>query len=64
MNSFLFWKSFLFVNSSTDDPSLLIHLEYEYNIKIREEFTLIENEIGEFLKQKRQNYEQIQKLIE
>ncbi len=47
-----------------DDASLLIHFESEYNIKIREEFALIENEIAEFLKQKRQNYEQIQKLIE
>ena len=53
---------FLF-DSSTNDTSILIHLEREYNLKIREEFDHIEHEISELLKQKRQNYEQIQKLI-
>jgi hypothetical protein len=39
-------------------------LEREYNLKIREEFDIIENEISELIKQKRQNYEQIQKMIQ
>jgi hypothetical protein len=46
-----------------DDPSIVIHFEREYNLKIREEFDIIEKEISELIKQKRQNYEKIQKLI-
>ncbi len=47
-----------------DESSLLIHFEREYNLKIREEFDIIENEITELIKQKRQNYQEIAKLIE
>lgn len=46
-------------SSSIDDGSLLIHLEREYNLKIREQFHLIENHISEYLREKRDNYEQI-----
>lgn len=46
-----------------DDSSLVIHFEREYNLKIREEFDIIEKEISELIKQKRQNYEKIQKMI-
>jgi hypothetical protein len=52
------------IKNSMEDSNILIHLEREYNLKIREEFDRIENEITEFLKQKRQNYEQIRKMIE
>ncbi|CAF4194781.1 unnamed protein product [Rotaria sp. Silwood2] len=53
-------------NSSTsmDDPSTLIYLECEYNLKIREQFSLIDKEISELMKQKRENYEQIRKMIQ
>ncbi|CAF0867853.1 unnamed protein product [Rotaria sordida] len=53
-------------NSSTsiNDPSTLIYLEREYNLKIREEFSLIDNEISELIKKTRQNYEQIRKIIQ
>jgi hypothetical protein len=47
-----------------DDTNVLIHLEHEYNLKIRQEFDKIENEISELIKQKRQNYEQIRKMIQ
>jgi hypothetical protein len=51
-------------SNSMDESSLLIHFEREYNLKIREEFDIIENEITELIKQKRQNYQEIAKLIE
>jgi hypothetical protein len=47
-----------------NDPTTLIDFEREYNLKIRQEFDLIENEISELIKQKRQNYEQIRKMIQ
>jgi hypothetical protein len=55
-----FQANFYSFSHSIDDENL----ENEYNINIREKFALIENEITEFLKQKRQNYEKLQKLIE
>ena len=48
-----------FFSSSIDDATLLIHLEREYNLKIREQFHLIENQISEYLREKCDNYEQI-----
>ena len=47
-----------------DDPSILIHLEREYSLKIREEFSLIDNEISKLMKQTRKNYDQIRKMIQ
>ncbi|UJR37158.1 hypothetical protein I4U23_029868 [Adineta vaga] len=38
-----------------DDGSLLIHLEREYNLKIRQEFESIENQISDFVKEKHRN---------
>ena len=49
-------------NSMTDE-NLLIHLEREYNLKIRQGFDLIENQLTDYLKQKRQNYEYIQEIF-
>jgi len=46
-----------------DDSSIVIHFEREYNLKIREEFDIIEKEISELIKQKRENYEKIQQMI-
>jgi len=46
-----------------DDSSLVIHFEREYNLKIREEFDIIDKEISELIKQKRENYEKLQKMI-
>ncbi|CAM2727200.1 unnamed protein product [Rotaria socialis] len=39
-------------NKSTalDDPSTLIYLELEYNLKMREQFSFIDNEISELIK--------------
>lgn len=47
-----------------DSSNSLIDFEREYNIKIREKFDRIENEISELIKQKRQNYENIQKIFQ
>ncbi|CAF3449121.1 unnamed protein product [Rotaria sp. Silwood1] len=52
------------LSTSTDDSSTLIYLEHEYNLKIHEQFNLIDNQIAELIKQKRQNYEQIRKMIQ
>ncbi|CAF1330733.1 unnamed protein product [Adineta steineri] len=49
--------------TATDDSNILIHLEREYNLKIRQKFDFIENEISELIKQKRQNYEHMKKMI-
>lgn len=43
---------------------MLIYLEHEYNLKIREKFSLIDDEISEFLKQKSLYVDQIRKMLE
>ncbi|CAF0992625.1 unnamed protein product [Adineta ricciae] len=46
-----------------DDPSTLIYLEHEYSLEIRQEFNSIENQISDFLEEKRRHYEEIIKMI-
>lgn len=42
----------------------LLHLEREYNLRIRHEFDVIDNRMSELIKQKRQHYEHLRKMIE
>ncbi|CAF4263258.1 unnamed protein product [Rotaria socialis] len=37
-------------STALDDPSTLIYLELEYNLKMREQFSFIDNEISELIK--------------
>ena len=41
-----------------------IYFEREYNLKIREQFNFIENEISELIRQKRETYEKLRKMIQ
>lgn len=47
-----------------NNSDILIHFEREYNIKIRENFDRIDNEISKLIEEKRQNYKNIQKLFQ
>lgn len=62
-NRFLFFSNSN-ASVSKDDPNMLIYLEHEYNLKIREKFSLIDDEISEFLKQKSLYVDQIRKMLE